>query len=120
MRENSGFLEQFKGRGNEWEGVPILNGNAVKIMVVNTGSQCPVLLADEEKPGPRGGERGMDETRSPWIIYIGVHGLQLRFRQRVQGVLGGCGARQKVNSAMIWAVKGRDLALALLKTWQKS
>lgn len=45
------------------------DGNAVKATIVNTGSQCPMLLADEEKPGHRRRGRGTDET---------IHGLSFR------------------------------------------
>lgn len=50
--------------------------NAVKATIVNVGSQCPILLADEDKPGQRRRGRGRDET---------LHGLSFRFRQRGQG-----------------------------------
>ena len=50
-------LEQFKGGGEEWEGVAVLNCDIIKSTIVYTGPQRLVPLI-HKNPAPAGDEEG--------------------------------------------------------------
>lgn len=37
-------LQKFKGIGDEWREVPVLDSNAIKALVVDAGTQSPAFL----------------------------------------------------------------------------
>ena len=50
LGEDCSILEQLEGRGDEWQRVPILDGDVIQAPVVNAGSQRLIFLLDKEEP----------------------------------------------------------------------
>lgn len=44
FREDGDSLEEFKGRGQDRQGVLVVNGDGVKSLIINTSAEGPIIL----------------------------------------------------------------------------
>ena len=75
LGEDGGPLQQLKSRGDEWEGILVLDRDLVQTPVIDTRTQGLVLLFYKEEPCARRGGGRTDDACCHRVADVLLHGL---------------------------------------------
>ncbi len=101
LSEDGGFLQNFKGRGHEWQGMTVSNSDLIKAPVINARPKSAILLPNKNESSSSGGSGRLDDTCRKGFVDVFVHSSSFGGRQREYTTSGRTGSCEQLNGAII-------------------